>query len=180
MCIRDRPKPINTATSKSAHATSSSSSNGLDVGKQRHQPLTATKTSPAASLNRTGPRPAAKPKPVALRTGTPVQNLGRGSAPPSSSRSVPPPNTGEGSRLAALLARDQEGVAAAGATLPDGLATDVPAIRRADGNDDDGQRDWEQEFSKRYPSLSGIELVETEIEEHAGVGSQRGIRIRDV
>lgn len=36
--------------------------------------------------------------------------------------------------------------------------------------------DWEASFSKRYPSLSGLELVETEI----GIGRGSGARIRDV
>jgi AP2-associated kinase len=36
--------------------------------------------------------------------------------------------------------------------------------------------DWEANFSKRYPSLSGLELVETEI----GIGRSSETRIRDV
>ena len=49
-----------------------------------------------------------------------------------------------------------------------------------DGADDD----WETTFSKRYPDLSGLEMVETEIDSGAGganaQGSGREMRVRDV
>ena len=47
-----------------------------------------------------------------------------------------------------------------------------PVVSAADGNSDD----WEIDFSKRYPSLSGLEMVETEIDK----GGPAGIKTKDV
>jgi AP2-associated kinase len=59
-----------------------------------------------------------------------------------------------------------------GIALPGGSATDgVQAGEAASPNDD-----WEANFSKRYPSLSGLELVETEIDSRQNVA----LRTREV
>ena len=56
----------------------------------------------------------------------------------------------------------------------------LPEIAPSDGVDDD----WEATFSKRYPDLSGLEMVETEIDSGAVSASVqvvgRGTRVRDV
>ncbi|KAL4736168.1 kinase-like domain-containing protein [Aspergillus similis] len=75
-----------------------------------------------AATQRTGPRPAAPPKPQSLRSG----------------------NTGTDST--ALSGFDR---------LPNQPTQGIPA---SPGDD------WEKNFSRRFPSLSGLEMVETEIE----------------
>ncbi|KKK23337.1 hypothetical protein P175DRAFT_0505192 [Aspergillus ochraceoroseus IBT 24754] len=73
-----------------------------------------------ASTNRTGPRPAAPPKPQSLRSGaTGADAPGPASLERTSSMQPTPTTPGE---------------------------------------------DWEANFSRRFPSLSGLEMVETEIE----------------
>ncbi len=56
----------------------------------------------------------------------------------------------------------------------------LPESVSLDGADDD----WETTFSKRYPDLSGLEMVETEIDSGAGSASMQGsgreTRVRDV
>ena len=56
----------------------------------------------------------------------------------------------------------------------------LPEAPPLDGADDD----WETTFSKRYPDLSGLEMVETEIDRGAGgvsmQGNGREMRVRDV
>lgn len=83
-----------------------------------------------------------------------------------------------GPSLAALIARDNEGVAGAGADAEQRMQQDIAYASQTDNDD------WQADFSKRYPSLSGIEMVEREIA--AGgmgdgrEGGRRGMRIRDV
>jgi len=163
-------------SSKQLSGPPASTGQGLDVVKQRQQPIPVAKLS-AAVINRTGPRPAAKPKPVALRTRTPVQGIERAAtAPPSATTETPSSAGSHGSRLATLLARDQEGVATPGRSSQDPLPIDTPSSL----DNDKEQGDWEAEFSKRFPSLGGIEMAETEI---GGLGRgrpQQGLRVRDV
>ena len=56
----------------------------------------------------------------------------------------------------------------------------LPEAASVDGADDD----WETTFSKRYPDLSGLEMVETEIDRGSGgvsmQGNGREMRVRDV
>ena len=147
-------------------------------------PVTApigSASSPSAQ-SRVVPRPNAPPKPKSLRTGTPVQSISRApppvstSQPASASSGTTPASAGSDreSRLAALLARDQEGVAspgsgnaAGGGQIPSGnAAIDDPADLEA--------------FSRRYPSLN-LEMVETEISGSLDdTGSRRPMRIRDI
>ncbi|KAF2486612.1 hypothetical protein BDY17DRAFT_291780 [Neohortaea acidophila] len=148
--IRQRPlEPTNTAPPPSASAPPSQS---------------AVTAAPPARM---ALRPSVPPKAAMLRTG--------GSAawpPPQASNaqegsSTSKPSTG----LAALLAKDLEGV-------PDYPPSGSSAAISAPESDvqfpavDD---DLETDFSKRYPTLSGIEMVEAEI------GGQRKIlRAREV
>lgn len=107
----------------------------------------------------TGPRPSAPPKPAGLRT---------------------PQRTG-GPSLEQLLQRDLEGVA----DMPGKAEQQQPRLDQDAQQRWGAQRtggpnaaspvgadvDWEEQFSKRYPSLSGIEMVE------ADFGS---MKVRDV
>ena len=101
----------------------------------------------SAPLDRSFPRPNAPPKPRALRTGTREER-----APPSPSKP---------SFLAAKERSSQAFLSSS-----DGATASPPQHMR--------DEDWEASFSKRYPSLSGLEMVETEIRE---VG---GGKVRDV
>ncbi|CAK4028885.1 related to serine threonine kinase ARK1 [Lecanosticta acicola] len=108
-----------------------------------NMPPPASVPSDAAPLQRVTSRlgPSAPPKPKALRTG------GNPWPPPQSPNTDNPQPKPAG--LAALLAKDLEGV-------PDYPPRD--SSNRVVSREDDLDS-----FSKRYPSLSGIEMVETEI-----------------
>ncbi|KAF4552929.1 Serine/threonine-protein kinase ppk30-like protein [Elsinoe fawcettii] len=166
------------------------------VGRQRpepeQQPITGhapVSASAPPGMNRTGPKPAAKPKPAGLRsviTGQKPYSPQSPTKSPSKTEWQSAANDkSQGSRLAALLARDQEGVAEAGPggkplyDVPVESPSDTTSSQPASAVDLDG-RDWEMEFSKRYPSLSGIELVETDIGGIGGNLSQREVRIKDI
>lgn len=91
-----------------------------------------------------------------------------------------PSGATRGPSLAALIARDNEGVAGVGAgnsgSMDQGLRQESDFANQADFDD------WQADFSKRYPSLSGIEMVEREIAGTSGGrdGGRRGMRVRDV
>lgn len=153
----------------------------------------ATASSVPAVQMRTGSRPA-PPKPKGIKPGapgymprpsTPSQVQGQPSNRADSMSSQKPQATG----LAALLAKDQEGVAAAGAgvdgrRLPAAQAQAQAQAAEMEYTIPSGHNDdWEADFSKRFPSLSGIEMVETEIGGggNEGIGAQRRqMRIREV
>ncbi|KAJ9629947.1 Ark- serine/threonine protein kinase [Taxawa tesnikishii (nom. ined.)] len=160
--------------------------------QQPMNPPIASIPIPSASAPPAHPRPASRPTHgsqdrhagagylvPATANSKPRGNVGGDNAPASGPRS-----RGAGPGLAALLARDAEGVAA-----PGGGHTQDPSadIRTADSVPTDAvgvQEDWEADFSKRYPSLSGIEMVETEIVANAGggggPGGRRMLRVKDV
>lgn len=161
-----------------------SNSTGNPYLKQRQQPsqqhaASATPPPPALTesvpLQRVVSRPSAPPKPKTLRTGGPVQ--------------WPPPQSQDGdkqaqsestSRLAALLAKDLEGVpdyppVGSGSqqlqTANVAVDTSSDLVEFSPTSADDLES-----FSKRYPSLSGIEMVETEIDG----GTRRTMRVKDI
>jgi AP2-associated kinase len=162
----------------------------------QQQPLPASSSAPPepAPLQRIISRPSAPPKPKALRTGGPMtwpppqQQMDDASSPPPPQQ--PPRPTGSGGGLAALLAKDLEGVpdypprtssaARAGNTSSSSNMTriaqtkSVPtqAPRPSQQMDDDVAGDELESFSKRYPTLSGIEMVETEIDGGGGLWSR--------
>lgn len=137
----------------------------------------------SAPPQRTGavPRPSAPAKPASLKTGGSAVSQGR---PQSSGLASPvysqPSGAARGPSLAALIARDNEGVAGVGAGnssgMNQGLRQESEFANQADFDD------WQADFSKRYPSLSGIEMVEREIAGTSGSrdGGRRGMRVRDV
>lgn len=124
------------------------------------QPGTATAQNPRLPSTATGPRPPAPPKPSGLRT---------------------PQRTGPaGPSLEQLLAKDLQGVA----DMPGKPEAQQPRLDRdaqtrwgargpasaagagvvggGEGTGMSPDGDWEEQFSKRYPSLSGIEMVEAD------------------
>jgi AP2-associated kinase len=137
----------------------------------------------SAPAQRTGavPRPNAPAKPAALKTGGSAMSQGR---PQSSGMASPvysqPSGAIRGPSLAALIARDNEGVAGVGAGSNSGMEQGIR--QESDFANQSDFDDWQADFSKRYPSLSGIEMVEREIAGTGGSkdGGRRGMRIRDV
>lgn len=132
--------------------------------KQRQQPPEVTSPTFAASaspvmaetapLQRTTsrPGPSAPPKPKALRTGGPSQW-----PPPQQAAETAAPLPAKPTGLAALLAKDLEGVPDYPPRTSSNGQRNLTAIHLP------AHEDELDSFSKRYPSLSGIEMVETEI-----------------
>lgn len=114
-------------------------------------PPTSSSAPPAAqrpTTNQTGPRPPPPSKPKALRTGG-------GSDFSSAGKQSPTIGSMGGARM-----------------KPSPL---VGSAQR-DGPPDDGA-EWDMDsFSKRYPSLSGLEMVETEIPARGAAAPRGGVR----
>ena len=136
-------------------------------------PLTFTNSAPASSANVAKPEgpslsvrprpsgpPKPQPKPQSLRTGEIT--------------SPPPPNS---------TARPVVGAVPQPSSLPTSQQKPPPPL--LDGNQED---DWEKNFSKRYPDLSGLEMVETEIDQREANANtlnkssslKRDTKVRDV
>lgn len=171
----------------------------LTYNKVRQSPQVINPPTNTATLPVMGPppvrpasRPSAPPKPRTLMTGSSGVYQGRPSSSSSQSQlqaqaqaqspvaqSQTQQGTGKGPSLAALLARDNEGVAEAGAGVgaeQQRIPEQAPSSSNVYGSQ---VEDWEADFSKRYPSLSGIEMVETEI--YANDAPQRGgMRVKEV
>ncbi|KAL8677142.1 MAG: hypothetical protein Q9186_006397 [Xanthomendoza sp. 1 TL-2023] len=150
---------------------------------------------PTASAPPT-PRPSAPPKPQALRTGnqhpllkpSPLGNpkpLPTQSIPPRASQSQPP--------------RASFSHQSSGSQPPPPQRQPQPQKRSSnpyreampsiDGPGPGDAEDWESNFSKRYPTLAGLEMVETEINGNTPLGSPPppsqqqqvgGMRVKDV
>ena len=138
---------------------------GLVDPRVRAQPpghtLTHTASAPPATQHqRVLSRPSAPPKPKVLRTGQWAQNQEQDAG---RERPIQAKPTG----LAALLAKDLEGVpdypgeSAASATPSE--YRESPPQGRSRFDTGDATHDLEADFSARYPSLTGIEMVEREI-----------------
>ena len=138
---------------------------GLVDPRVRAQPsghtLTHTASAPPATQHqRALSRPSAPPKPKVLRTGQWAQNQEQDAG---RERPIQAKPTG----LAALLAKDLEGVP----DYPGQKATSATSVEYRDSlpqgrsrfDTSDATRDLEADFSARYPSLTGIEMVEREI-----------------
>lgn len=104
------------------------------------------------------PRPNAPPKPQALRTA----GTSRGDLDPSPSNFIKPPNI--------VSNRLQSPSSTISDMAPTNSATSAAATAAV------GEEDWEITFSKRYPALSGLEMVETKIDG----ATNPGLRVRDV
>lgn len=137
----------------------------------RHSvPLPSASAPPA--MTKPPAKPTAKPKPAVLRN-APGQSDRRSESPVKTTRENESPErrstaapSSQGSRLAALLAKDQEGVAEAGSGSKQQLDALQDLIDATDFDlteGDKGDQDWELEFSRKYPSLGPLDMVETEI-----------------
>lgn len=133
--------------------------NDLMVEKTRHlQAPTTTTAAIASPQSTTAPppqrsqlRPTAPPKPKGLRTGGGGGGGGPSEAPLASSTDVSIQSTKVPSSRPGTELLPQHGK----------------------------DEDWEAKFSKRYPSLSGLQMVETEIDgKGAGVGAGTGAGAR--
>lgn len=113
------------------------------IPKPRHVPLTnpSNVLSPpmlsSISADRPSSRPSAPPKPHALRTGNREPDL-------------------VSSAASAKVASLENSIPA------DSLG--LPASRRPEGVISPTSDDWEEKFSKKYPSLAGLEMVERDID----------------
>lgn len=103
------------------------------------------------------PRPNAAPKPHALRT----TGTSRGELDPS------PSNFTKSNTIISNKLQNHS------SSIPDMAPTNSATAASAAAV---GEEDWEKNFSKRYPALSGLEMVETEIDGAANPG----LRVRDV
>ena len=134
------------------------------------------------------PPTLSRPNPSLTNRPPPLQNLPRHSAPPTERpftrpagppKLQPKPQTLRGGnrppspgKLPSLIAKKP---------VPSRLQQQqsLPETAPLDGVDDD----WEATFSKRYPDLSGLEMVETEIDSGVVSASMQGIgretRVRD-
>ena len=135
------------------------------------------------------PQTVARPNPSLPNRPTPHQTPPRHSAPPTEkpfSRPIGPPKPQPKPQI--LRTGDRPPSSAkppsliAKKPLPSRLQQQqsLPETTSLDGADED----WETTFSKRYPDLSGLEMVETEIDGGAGSASVQGntreTRVRDV
>lgn len=138
------------------------------------------------NLQRIVSRPSAPPKPKALRTGGPVQWPPPQSPTTTTTTIESPAAVKPSSGLAALLAKDLEGVpdyppvsSGSGSGNHDRRQNQIPqqqlqSQRGMNAGPTAGVDELES-FSQRYPSLSGIEMVETEIEGGGGEGRGRSM-----
>ncbi|KAL8788323.1 MAG: hypothetical protein Q9213_001720 [Squamulea squamosa] len=146
------------------------------------------------------PRPSAPPKPQALRTGnqpslnkpSPLSAKPLPSQPPRISASQPQPVQPSSQQSSGQQAQSQPQQRQ---PLPSKRSSNPyrEAMPSFDGPPTpDNNEDWESNFSKRYPSLAGLEMVETEINGHNSFGSPPppsrqqaqqvggGMRVKDV
>ena len=142
-------------------------------------PMQTTPTAPVTSQfpPRTVSRPSVPPKSQALRTG----GSGKPQWPPQEPQqpaTLPSKRSNAaGGGLAALLAKDLEGVPDYPPPGSSGKVDANPQIPRSstaavDNFTPAGDSDDLVDFSRRYPSLSGIEMVETEIRSGNTIGKE--------
>ena len=199
---RASPSPTKTASGY-GRFTDSSEEQPNRQAQPNHPPRTTSRQSPmqptdgSSSQLRSNSKPLhsmpptiSRPNPsLSNRPPASLHNAPRHSAPPTeqpSTRPIGPPKPQPkpqilrtGDRLPST-AKNPSLVTQK--TLPPRLQQQqsLPETASLDGPDDD----WETNFSKRYPDLSGLEMVETEIDSGAGGASTQGIaremRVRDI
>jgi AP2-associated kinase len=124
------------------------------------------------------PKPAGKPP--TWRKPVPISNMGP-TAPEQNVADADRPRPFPGymsssaaaSSPATTQAAQRTGPRPSPAPKPMALRTGGNSVEPAAGRTKQEQDDWETNFTKRYPSLSGIEMVETEIVKGPG---PRGVR----
>ncbi|KAF2767747.1 hypothetical protein EJ03DRAFT_315307 [Teratosphaeria nubilosa] len=176
------PQPAKTQPPPLAKKPAATESGGIhQYPKLRQQPTESPQTNPQlptqqSETTRVVSRPSVPPKSQALRTG---QRTGQWPPPQSPDTDITRPSQPKSSGLAALLAKDLEGVPdypPRGSSMTASAGNSAtPSVSAAAFESID--IDVEADFSKRYPSLSGIEMVETDI---GGGGGERRLRVRDI
>lgn len=145
-----------------------------------------TQSVPSAAQARIVSRPSVPPKSQALRTGGGVRSAQwpppaqQGSAQDLDTSLPPAKPSATGGGLAALLAKDMEGVPeypARGSSVRAPVRMGNTPASVSNGFGDGSADDLEADFSKRYPDLGGIEMVETEI---GGSNHRREMRVKEV
>ena len=200
---RASPSPTKTASGY-GRFTNPSDEQPLRQAQPNHPPRTTSRQIPMQPPNDLGSQmlPASKPIPgMPLSVGrpnpslsnraTPLQNSPRHSAPPTEmpfTRPTGPPKPQPKPQILRTGDRPPSpakppSLLVAKKPLPSRLQQQhsLPETTSLDGADED----WEASFSKRYPDLSGLEMVETEIDSGAAgsagaQGSGREMRVRDV
>ena len=198
---RASPSPTKTASGY-GHFTDSSDEQPTRQGLLNHTPRTTSREVPLQPSNGSGaqmrsssknlpdmPPNISRPNPSLTNRPPPLQNLPRHSAPPTErpfARPTGPPKPQP--KPQTLRAGDRPPSPAKPPSLiakkpvPSRLQQQqsLPETVPLDGVDDD----WETTFSKRYPDLSGLEMVETVIDSGAVSANMPGMgretRVRDV
>lgn len=129
----------------------------LDTIPTQHKSRPPSSSSSNAVPSPYPPRPNAPLKPHALRT----TGTSRGELDPSPSNFIKPAPIGSNK------------LQNSSSSIPD-MAPTTSATSAATAAV--SEEDWETNFSKRYPALSGLEMVETEIDS----ATNPGLRVRDV
>lgn len=138
--VLKKPPPHSTTPSQPSIKPNAPLDNSLDTHKLHH----STSSTLPAPTDRLFPRPSAPPKPASLRTGPARED------PPLKQSSLTPNN------LLLPLSSSSS-------------SSSLSQQQQHPSSDPAAQRDWEKNFSRRYPALSGLEMVETEIDA-GGVG----------
>ena len=130
------PHDLSTTSPSSVRATSKTTHLPFASPSSSLPPSISSTTTP--STDRPYSRPSAPPKPHALRTGNREPDLISSTSP---------------AKPASIAANHISAV-----------SSGRPASRHADGVISPGSDDWEEKFSKKYPSLAGLEMVERNID----------------
>ena len=198
---RGSPSPTKTASGY-GRFTDSLNEQPMRQPQPVQPPRTTSRQTPTQLSNGSNPQIRSKPKtlpdmppnigrpnPALSSRATPLQNQPRHSAPPIEQpftrpngppKPQPKPQTLRTGDRPPPAAKAPSPVARK--PLPSRLQQQqsLPDASSLDALDDD----WETTFSKRYPDLSGLEMVETEIDSGAGStgasGRGREMRVRDV
>jgi AP2-associated kinase len=120
---------------------------------------------PQQSIQQKALPPSAPPKPRLLRKGG-SDDLSKNSTSTSTSTSISNDTINLSSSPTAA-----KPTFLAGRPLPPKPSTEGP-------QSPNGAEDWEKDFSKRYPSLSGLEMVERDITKRSGTG--KSVTTRDI
>lgn len=198
---RASPSPTKTASGY-GRFTDSSDKQPVRQAQPSHPPRTTSRQIPMQPVDGLSSQMRSKSKPLPDMPPTtgrpnpplsnrlpPLQNLPRHSAPPTEQPFIRPNGPPKPQPKPQILRTGDRPPSPAKPSsliakkpLPSRLQQQqsLPETVSLDGADDD----WETNFSKRYPDLSGLEMVETEIDGGVGgagtQGSGREMRVRDV
>ena len=197
---RASPSPTKSASGY-GRFTDPSDEQPFRQGQPSHPPRTSSRPQPmqpsdssSSQLPKSRPLPDMSPtigrlNPSLSNRPVPLQNLPRHSAPPTEqpfTRPLGPPKPQPKPQILRTTDRPRS------PAKPSSLVTKKPLPSRLQHQQslpeaaslDAADDDWETTFSKRYPDLSGLEMVETEIDSGAGGATTpsngREMRVRDI